>query len=94
MPAAKHLLAQIHQFGHTVFPIAHELLQLARNEAHDLGLVEAQAAREAALRQLAHGGEEELVLEDVSGRGGVGSRWSWGGRTLSRGRRSIVCRER
>jgi hypothetical protein len=45
-----------------VAAIAHELLKLAGNKSHDFGLVQAQAARKAPLRQLPDSREDELVL--------------------------------
>lgn len=60
--------------------IAHELLELTRDEARRLDLVEADSASEAALRKAPDGVEQELVL-------GVVSSLILGGSLRSEGRR-------
>lgn len=62
MPATEHLLAEVHELGNTVLAIAHELVQLIRDKCDDLGFVQTQSAREAALRQRPRRREDQLIL--------------------------------
>lgn len=62
MLSSEKLLANVHELRHRVRSIANELLELARDKARRLDLVEAYSAREAALRKAPDGVEQELVL--------------------------------
>jgi hypothetical protein len=73
MPAPEHLLADVHELRDAVRAVARELVQLEGDEADRLAAVQREAAREAALRELPDGGDEELVLESDQ-RGGNGGR--------------------
>lgn len=66
MLPAEELLAKVHELRHRVRAITDELLELARDEAGRLDLVEADSARESALREAPYGVEQELVLGVVS----------------------------
>lgn len=55
MLPAEELLANVHELRDRVGAVAHELLELARDEAGRLDFVEADAAREAALREAPDG---------------------------------------
>lgn len=66
MLPAEELLAKVHELRHRVRAIANELLELARDESGRLDLVEADSARESALREAPDGVEQELVLGVVS----------------------------
>jgi hypothetical protein len=62
VPPTQHLLAQLHQIRHTVFPITDEFLQLERYEGDGFGAVQLEASGESCLGEAAKVGKEELVL--------------------------------
>ena len=62
MSPPQHLLAQLHQIRHAMFPISDEFLKLEGDQGDRLGTVEFESSRETFLGEEAQVGEQELVL--------------------------------